>query len=67
MPITNISAAERRSVAAKRLGISLATLDRLVLAGHLRKTKLGRATLIPSADVDRLLTRGVISVTEQQP
>lgn len=44
--------------AAQQLSISRANLYRLIAEGTIRRVKIGRRTLIPASEIDRLLEVG---------
>lgn len=46
--------------AAARLGVSRATVTRLISSGQLRTTRLGRARLVPQNEIDRLLANSAV-------
>jgi len=48
--------------AAGQLSISRSTLYGLISAGQLRRVKIGRRTLIPATEIDRLLNEGATTL-----
>lgn len=49
------SAGLRVGDAARKLGLSRATVTRMIGDGRIASTKVGRARLVPASEVDRLL------------
>ena len=49
---------------AARLGISRALVYRLIAAGRLRAVKLGARTVIPAAELERLLSEDSASAAQ---
>lgn len=46
----------RYADAAQRLGVSLTTLKRMVVAGEVRTVRVGRVSMVPLAEIHRVST-----------
>lgn len=55
-----------RAEAAKRLGISLVTFDRIYKKCGLPYIQIGRSVRIPSKDLDEWITRNTTRTTEHK-
>lgn len=51
--------AYRRDDAARAIGVSLDTIDRLIARGEIRSARIGNARVIPAVELEAYLTRQV--------
>ena len=58
--MTTQQIAYRRDDAARALGVSVDTLDRLIARGEIRSARIGSARVVPGSELEAYLERKLI-------